>query len=84
MLWQAYACGCDLSRKEASIWLSSPVKYALEKQNTKKVSQGKLSCYRSKFHPGRTPRGYPVQRGERGKGSPLKVQGLPAVFLAGF
>jgi len=27
------------------------VKYALEKQNTKKVSQGKLSCYRSKFHP---------------------------------
>jgi len=50
MLWQAYACGCDLSRKEASIWLSSPVKYALEKQNTKKVSQGKLSCYKSKFH----------------------------------
>ena len=26
------------------------MKYALEKQNTKKVSQGKLRCYGSKFH----------------------------------
>jgi hypothetical protein len=34
------------------------VKCALEKQKTKKVSQGKLRCYRCKFH-----RVNPVQRG---------------------
>ena len=40
----------------------TPVKYAPEKQKIKKVSQGKLSCYRSKFHGVN-----PVQQGARGK-----------------